>query len=278
MKGRKCQRSLILSSQLAVIHFSHVTFLSRILSLIAACGLRNAGLTQPPVSSLPSCSPSHSEMHLSTYSSPITAFNIWSDPSTALLFDRVISVLFLFVSVFSFQCVLIFMCFKAAKQIMLVFIIFCDTSERVYFALSFVCCLCPLCLCAYHCFFSSDLNKAWPGGNCPYQLIDYWLSWTPPHTRTWNICENAPRVDLYDQTLCPPSQDAWDMIVTPFLYPLCPFRREKKNNPNIQAMRETAQYWECCLIAFRSKKKNSTQNESEHFSAPKPICDHEIVL
>lgn len=71
-------------------------------------------------------------------------------------------------------------CFKAAKQITLFLYqhiyIYCDTSERVYFALSFVCSSSPLCLCAYHCFFSSDLNKAWPGGNCPDQLIDYWSS------------------------------------------------------------------------------------------------------
>lgn len=74
-------------------------FLSSVLSLIAACGLRT------PVHSLPSCSPSHSQIHLFTWSLPITALNIWSDSSTVLLFDRVIWVFFLFISVFSFQCV-----------------------------------------------------------------------------------------------------------------------------------------------------------------------------
>lgn len=235
MKGRKWQRYLIMSSQLAFIHFSHVTFLSSILSLVTACGLRNAGLTQTPVCSLPSCSPSRSEKDLFTWSLPIKAFNIWSDSSTALLFDGVIWVLFLFVSVFSFLCFDV-ISFKAAKQILLGFFIYIYflIPVKVYFALSFVCCLCTLCLCAYNCFFSSDLSKAWPGGNCPYQLIDYWSSWnpstplpTPPHT--WNTGRSSCRPFLIKLCALHPKMLGIWLWLPPFI--LSFLLEEKKTIP-----------------------------------------------
>lgn len=222
----KVERHLLTSSQLAFIHFSHITFLT------LACGVWNAGSTQAPLCSLPYDSPSCYEM---TCSLPTVVFNSWSDVSIAVLFDRVIWMfsvcLCVFISAF-FDVV----SFKAAKaNIAGFFFVFCDISETVYFALSFVCsvyvgALCVLCVCVLIIAFSHQIStKRGQVGTVPINLliIDH-PEPTPP------ICEtqNTPRVDLSNQTLCPPSQDVWDMTVTSSLYPLFPFR--KKNSPNIQ--------------------------------------------
>lgn len=129
--------------------------------------------------------------HCSASTYEIDFWSLMFDQTCLLLwfFDRVIWV-FLFVSVFSFQCVLMLYVFKAAKTNIAVvvscFLLILWHQWKTLFAAVFCllclcgCCLCTLCLCAYHCFFSSDLNKAWPGGNCPYQFIDYWSPWTSP--------------------------------------------------------------------------------------------------
>lgn len=52
-------------------------------------------------------------------------------------------------------------CFKRfTLPLSLLYMLICSLS--VVFVLMYC-----VCLCAYHWFFSSDLNKAWPGGNCP---------------------------------------------------------------------------------------------------------------
>lgn len=169
-------------------------------------------------------------------------FNILSDLSIALLFHRIICLsasicLFVFFSV-CFDVVSL----KGQKTVT-VSSYLCDISIKCLFRSVFlymlVCSVCVggvcvfcVCLCAYHCFFSSDRIKAWPGGNCPYLHIAYWsLCPFSPHvihrTLLLSTCPNK---------LChPPSQDAWDMTLIPSLFPLFPLK--KKPCPNIGTSR-----------------------------------------
>lgn len=90
------------------------------------------------------------------------------------------------------------------------------------------------CLCAYHCFFSSDRNKAWPGGNCPYLLIAYWsLSPYSPHVKHRTLLLSPCSSELRH----PPSQDVWDMTLPSSLFPFFPVTNKNPLCPNIGTSR-----------------------------------------
>lgn len=107
-----------------------------------------------------------------------------------------------------------------------------------------------VCLFAYHCFFTSDRNKAWPGGNCPYLPIAHW-SLSSFTRNMWHI---TPLLSAYPNKLYySPSQHSWDMTLIPSLFPLFPSR--KKTQPSqYWGIHVKRPYWECCLIAFRRHK------------------------
>lgn len=164
--------------------------------------------------------------------------------------------------------------FKAAKtNIAVFFSTFCDTSEE-FISLCLLFALFMWVLFVYSVFVCLSLlfliRSQQSVARWELSLSTYWLLIIPNPLPP--ICEtqNTPRVDLFNQTLCPPSQDAWDMTVTPSLYPLFPFRKKQSQYSDIQ---KKSQYWECCLIAFRRQIWDPESVWPGHISTHKLNCD-----
>lgn len=90
-----------------------------------------------------------------------------------------------------------------------------------------------VCLCASHCFFfSSDRNKAWPGGNCRYLPITTRPPLPSPNSFPTLTGHNVVS-DVFPTTTLP-SQDSWGLAMTPPPPPFpLSFRIELNFCPNI---------------------------------------------
>lgn len=156
----------------------------------------------------------------------------------------------MFVSVFSFsfQCVLMLYVLSPQNKYGFFFFFFFFHILRyqrkslfcsIFGLLCYVGAVCVLCVCVLIIAFSHQIStKRGQVGTVPINLLIIDHPEPPPlHT-----CEtqNTPRVNLFNQILCPPSQDAWDMTVTPSLYPFVPFRNNNyKQSQYLEIVKKT---------------------------------------